>query len=80
MSDNHYPMSFERIQAMRAAIDMVMRTTDPESSSYVAGIVTALAIEYDTNAAALANLAAQKMRLRSACEPVPNEKLRSLEA
>jgi hypothetical protein len=78
---NYRPLSFERIQAMRAAIDMVMRTTDDtESRSYVAGIVTALAIEHDTNASTLASLALQKMRLHSVCEAVPNEKLRSSEA
>jgi hypothetical protein len=82
MPDNHRPMSFDRVQTMRSAIDMVLRTTDDtELRSYIAGIVTALAIEHDTDASTLASLASQKMRLRSACEPVPNEaKLRSSEA
>jgi hypothetical protein len=82
MSDNHRPMSFEHIQDMREAIDMVMRmTNDAKSRSYVAGVVTALAIEHDTDASTLANLALQRMGFPIACEIADNgAKLRSSEA
>jgi hypothetical protein len=55
-------MSFENIQAMRAAIDMVMRAIrEAKPRAEVAGVVTHLAFENDFSASALANLALGRM-------------------
>jgi hypothetical protein len=55
-------MSFENIQAMRAAIDMVMRAIrEAKPRAEVAGVVSRLAVENDFSASALANLALGQM-------------------
>lgn len=55
-------MSFQNIQAMRAAIDMVMQATgDIKPRPEVAGVVSHLAINLDLSASTLANLALRQM-------------------
>jgi hypothetical protein len=63
MSDaRHRPMSFENIQAMRAAIDMVMQATkEAKPRAEVAGVVSHFAYENNISASALANLALDKL-------------------
>jgi hypothetical protein len=61
-------MSFQNIQAMRAAIDMVMRVTnEAKPRAEVSGLVSHLAIENDISAAALADFASLVLITKGAC-------------